>query len=743
MFVNGQLHRRVLTLTVLLMTLFFSQNGFPVAARSLAEPSAMTVRLIAPGSVAIGATLTYTVEVSNSTPASDVLLSINLPADARYLSAHGDGWACPPPATPTETVVTCRRTSFPTTGATPSTILINAIAPTTAGEIRTVAVVSEGGSEQAHTDAVTTITTTSALADLQVELVAPAAVEERTPFIVEVRISNRGTSLASNVQLVANMSINLPSRFTVGQPDGCMPAAWHITCNVGVIAPGGAVTRLLEVEVLGYQTAVPFAATLSSATAESNLVNNTQSITIPVNRPAGEADVRIRGSQFSPLNPVTPGALVRYVMEPGNLGPQTANITNTLTVPAGFTILGTDSKPGWLCRTNTLTATCSGGVASIADYYRTAITVYALAPTTPGAYTVNLNVTGDRTDPQLVNNHVTINTEVAATTSATADLAISTNVTPATPALGSHVTYTVRVRNIGAANAGNVTLLVPVFEPDWIFSAEQSEWTGPAGWRCDHDNQNFLCHKETLTPAEGEQTLVFHLLAPDTPGVYQDRVGVGSDTDDPNPANNVATASLTVAAGAPPAADLALNSITYEGAPHAVASGATVRGRLKLLNRGPQGAPNPYLLLRLPAGWSFVGTPAPAPWHCSLGVQTLECRRPTFAPTPAGSDGEEFVFDVVAPTVTSRTYYVLTAYFNSDAWNSFSFYEPYSGMGIWVSDRAVNLRITANDIGHDPTNVGTRFRYEVHVRNIGSHSTAPVGSGGFLATRGWPPAPRR
>lgn len=717
--------------SLFLFSLLFSLLATLLFAQPAAAIASLRMTIIAPTGVAIGASLPYTVRVINegTDPATNVLARVTLPAGVEYLNADGGAWVCPrPPLAGRE--VACRLATL-NAGAT-ATFVISTFAPTSPGPLTANPTVEATGlPATASAPAVTDVTSTALAADLSVTIRPLAAVNVGSTFdaIVEVN-SDRP---ARNVSLTLTLSPYLNALFTPIQPAmDCVPrgVSWILICNLGDL-PGGpaAVSRIIRLQLPRYDREIPLLAQVVGDTADTHLANNTASTTIVVNVPTGDADVRVRGDQRRPVNPVTPGALVRYVVEPGDWGPQGVNITSRLTAPSGFTLIGTDSLPGFSCDTNTLAALCSASVAPIADYYAGAITVYALAPATPGAYTTNLDVTGDRSDPDLANNLATINTTVAsaAAASATADLAISTELARPTAAPGTHVAYTVRVRNLGPANASNVELLAPVFEPGWIESVEQADYTAPAGWNCVNVyGQGFHCSKANLTPAEGDQTIVFHLVAPPTPGSYSDRVGVGSDRSDPNPANNVATTALTVVAGTPPAADLVINGITYNGAPHAVRGGTPVQVRMKLLNRGPDAAANPYVLLRLPVGFSFVSTLCPAGWSGSPAGHIMECRRASFALTPSGSDGEAFDVEVLAPTVTSRAEYSVRAYFNSDTWNSFSYYEPYSGVGIVVSNQETNLRVRVSE-SHDPVNVGTTFTHTISVTNVSATSTGLVG----------------
>jgi len=105
----------------------------------VSDPSAdLSLSLSAPASVNAGASLTYTLMVTNHGPkdASALSLRLTLPGGVTFVSALGDGWACAHNAG----VVTCNRTAL-AAGST-STITVTVTAPNQPGELGASATVS-------------------------------------------------------------------------------------------------------------------------------------------------------------------------------------------------------------------------------------------------------------------------------------------------------------------------------------------------------------------------------------------------------------------------------------------------------------------------------------------------------------------------------------------------------------------------------------------------------------------------
>jgi uncharacterized repeat protein (TIGR01451 family) len=138
-------------------------------------------------------------------------------------------------------------------------------------------------------------------------------------------------------------------------------------------------------------------------------------------------------------------------------------------------------------------------------------------------------------------------TSVLSTVTATADLAVAINQTLANPVgMGTNVTYTVQVSNNGPDVANQVELQVPISGFTQItHTPAQIVCSGTSVLTCDIGTL-----VGTTTAGTSAQILTF-TLAPATIGTFTNTATVSGNADDPNPANDSASVTTQVIAGAP------------------------------------------------------------------------------------------------------------------------------------------------------------------------------------------------
>jgi len=180
-----------------------------------------------------------------------------------------------------------------------------------------------------------------------------------------------------------------------------------------------------------------------------------------------------------------------------------------------------------------------------------------------------------------------------------------------TPVAGSTVNLSFEVGNLGtdAALNARVSLQLPA-GVQWV--------SGPAD--CAAASGALVCSFGTLEQSGTRTRSV--ALRPTTAGSVTLTGTAGSDTQDPDTANNAASVVLTVAAPPPPAgstADLVLTQ--FKASSLTPKTGSAAEFIFIIKNLGTDAAANTRFVLPLPAGLSWVSGPA----ECSVAASAVVC----------------------------------------------------------------------------------------------------------------------
>lgn len=136
------------------------------------------------------------------------------------------------------------------------------------------------------------------------------------------------------------------------------------------------------------------------------------------------------------------------------------------------------------------------------------------------------------------------------------DLAITQSASPTAISVGSNVTFTINVTNLGPGTAAGivVTDAIPIGLSYVFANASQGSWT--------NDNGLATCALGALASGHGATC---HLVANGAlAGIFKNSVSVGAATFDPSSANNLASATVSVMAF--PTISYIPDQMTFEGA---------------------------------------------------------------------------------------------------------------------------------------------------------------------------------
>ena len=334
-------------------------------------------------------------------------------------------------------------------------------------------------------------------------------------------------------------------------------------------------------------------------------------------------------------NPVLAGGNITYTQTVTNNGPRDAvNALFTEAIPANTTFqsLTVPGGSGWTCATPAVNGTGSISCThpDVANAASTAFTlvVQVNAGTASGTVITDvIDATSGTSDLNLSNNTATVQITVGLATAA--DLSITNSASPNPVIAGNPITYTVVVRNNGAASASNVVFSEAIPANTTFVSATPSP---AAGWSCSVASGILSCSNPTLAAnASTTFTVIVNVVAGTASGtIISDTANVSSTTRDPNPNNNSATVNVVVATAVQ--ADL---SVTSSASPNPVTTGNNITYTQSVTNNGPAAAALAQFTDTIPTNTTFVSLVQPAGWACVTpavgGTGTVTCTNASVA----------------------------------------------------------------------------------------------------------------
>ncbi|HKZ14100.1 MAG TPA: hypothetical protein VJL81_09675 [Solirubrobacterales bacterium] len=328
------------------------------------------------------------------------------------------------------------------------------------------------------------------------------------------------------------------------------------------------------------------------------------------------ADLQI-SKTVEPTTALTDEA-VTFTLTVRNGGPSAAQnvaVDDSPPLPGSFALESAAASQG-SCPTPThcdLGSLAAGGEATV--------TVKAIVTASGAGVVGALNsatVSSATTDPDPSNDTSSAEVSVAPT----ADLSITKTATPSPLDTAAPAQYTLTVHNNGPQVAANSVLTDPLPTGFIFVSAAPSQGTcEPPG-----AGGTLRCALGAIASGANATVAVDGTLAASAAGTLMSNTAlIGSDTGDPNPANDSATASSVVI----PAADLELTKVVAageapnpgeEGASKPVKPGEEVTFTLEVTNHGPGVALNAAVTDPFPAGLSLVSAPG-----CTAAAGTVTC----------------------------------------------------------------------------------------------------------------------
>ncbi len=557
----------------------------------------------------IGDTLIFTLVGTNNgpAPATGVTLTDTLPASLQLVG------------TPTATqgacavagqTVTCSPGAVASGGTVTATITARVLASASATTVTNAATID--GAQFDPTPGNDTSLPTSTVIGSTADLLVTQVVDQPTVNVGEtatytVTVRNDGPQAATGIALTDDLPAGVsvlsitPSQGTCGTGD-------PFTCALGTLASGASATVAVNVRITGAaETTFSNQASATATQFDPNLSNNSATAATSTN-PA--ADLRIAKTADRATADV--GETVTWTLTATNEGPSTATgVIITDTAPAGVTLLAPSGLPsGVTCSVAGQVVSCSvaGGVASGASVAITLRgTVNLAAAGTP--LSNSATVAGSQFDPDTANNLSAVTTTV----NAAADLRVAKSVNTATANVGDTLTWTVIATNDGPSTAPGVIVTDDLPTGVTLLTRTSTQGT------CTPSGAQVVCNLGALASgATATVTLTARVERAAAESPVDNVARVTSSVFDPDPADNLSTASTAVG----PAADLRLSK-TVDRATANV--GDVLTYTLTATNDGPSTATGSTITDTLPTGLQIVATPTSTQGACIVTGQSVTC----------------------------------------------------------------------------------------------------------------------
>jgi uncharacterized repeat protein (TIGR01451 family) len=230
----------------------------------------------------------------------------------------------------------------------------------------------------------------------------------------------------------------------------------------------------------------------------------------------------------------------------------------------------------------------------------------------PGTYVIEADYVGDIGD---LPSSGTVTVTVAPPG---ADLSVAASAAPATVHTAGQITYSLVVANGGLDPAQNVRL------SDALPAGTTFVSVTPGSPACTVTAGVLGCALGTMASGAQQTVTLVVAVGPGLAGTtIADTAQVTSDTTDPNPANNTATATTPVRASA--------DVRVAQTGPAAVAAGGSLAYTITVTNAGPEAAAAVTVTDALPAALTAT-TAAATAGSCAIASGTLSCALGTIAP---------------------------------------------------------------------------------------------------------------
>ncbi|GAB1418020.1 hypothetical protein MASR2M12_07850 [Bacteroidales bacterium] len=452
---------------------------------------------------AVGTQVTFTITAKNNGPSNATGVKVNdaLPSGYTFVSATPSvgTWSAP-----NWTIGSLAN------GAT-ATMTVKATVNASGDYTNTAAISGDQTDPTPGNNSSTSTPVPVGVADLSVTKVADnnnPAVGTQVTFTITAK--NNGPSNATGVKV----NDALPSGYTFVSATPSVGTWSAPNWTIGSLANGATATMTVKATVNASGDYTNTAA-ISGDQTDPTPGNNSSSVTPS---PSAVADLSV--TKVADNNAPVVGSQVTFTITAKNNGPSNATgVKVNDALPSGYTFVsatpsvGTWSAPNWT-------------IGSLANGATATMTVKATVNAS-GDYTNTAAISGDQTDPTPGNN----SSSVTPSPSAVADLSVTKTLDKTNPHVGETVVFTITAKNNGPSAASGVVVndQVPAGFTVTNSSVSAGTWTAP-NWNIGN-------------LANGASATLTLTATVNSGGSYSNTASISGNQNDPNSANNSATAT--------------------------------------------------------------------------------------------------------------------------------------------------------------------------------------------------------
>ncbi|MBW7848824.1 MAG: DUF11 domain-containing protein, partial [Bacteroidales bacterium] len=452
---------------------------------------------------AVGTQVTFTITAKNNGPsnATGVKVSDALPTGYTFVSA-------------TPSVGTWNAPDWTignlANGAT-ATLTIKATVNASGSYTNTATITGNESDPNSGNNSSSVTPSASAVADLSVTKVADnnnPAVGSQVTFTITAK--NNGPSNATGVKV----SDALPTGYTFVSATPSVGTWSAPDWTIGNLANGATATLTIKATV-NASGSYTNTATITGNESDPNSGNNSSSVT-----PSASAVADLSVTKVADNNNPAVGTQVTFTITAKNNGPSNATgVKVSDALPTGYTFVsatpsvGTWNAPDWT-------------IGNLANGATATLTIKATVNAS-GSYTNTATITGNESDPNSGNN----SSSVTPSPSAVADLSVTKTLDKTNPHVGETVVFTITAKNNGPSAASGVVVndQVPAGFTVTNSSVSAGTWTAP-NWNIGN-------------LANGASATLTLTATVNSGGPYSNTASITGNQNDPNNANNSATAT--------------------------------------------------------------------------------------------------------------------------------------------------------------------------------------------------------
>ena len=434
-------------------------------------------------------------------------------------------------------------------------------------------------------------------------------VELNKQFSYLVFVENNGTVPINTMDLKINIPNTLTlNSFTTIDMD-CNPSPTGLLCsntNSFSLDVGESAT-IVNVKVKS-TSFIGNLGVVAQATANNQLQLTVSESTTIISNTIEISDLSIVKTASDPV--IAARQPFSYTLTVFNNSEQNAtNVKIVDDLPKGL-ILKSINASNWTCN-NTTPVMCN--IVSLQANETSSIVINVLAPAITGLITNTAQVTGNEQDDNSANNSSQANVNV---TNIETDISVTKKASVESITSGEQFSWSIEIVNNGPGDAKQVEVTDQMpsgFEVTIIEASDDAI--------CNNNNNEIKCTIQLL-PAQQTNTITITGIAVLESGVLDNIANVSSQTNDTDPANNTAFASVVVQAVEINEADLAISVSNRTN----VDQGESFSFELNASNIGPDAADQPMVNVLLSGLLDVVTVNPSNDWVCQVSGLEVSCQ---------------------------------------------------------------------------------------------------------------------